>query len=179
MIPLGTLHLLAPEIPDGISYWRLQVAVSDAHETLFFSDGELRRIRERAAKRPAAALPKPEPMVSEAAYDLLGDKLAVTENVLAEVRADLEGARNDLEAANLTLVETQADLEVTRNDLRTEQAVLADVTVDRDSLSANLAIAHSDLAIERQAAALLRTQVPTAFTPWADFCRAVTRLFGF
>lgn len=213
MSTLGSLHILAPEIPDGLPCWRVQVRVDDGqtpaggtplHETLLLSEGELKRIRERAAKRPTAILPPPEPTFSSATHEALRAEMGTMRMVYDALRANHEAAVSSLSLANTdlaavtternttktALVDARADLATTRADLETARvdlaAVRADLAVtksdlddDRDRLRAAMEAADRLQAELTQSECLRAAQAPVVLTPWADLGRALKRALGF
>lgn len=205
MSTLGSLHILAPEIPDGLTCWRLQVRVDDGqtpaggtptHETLLLSDGELKRIRERAAKRPTAILLPPEPTISAATYETLRVEIgkmralydtltaahAALQTKLALAEASLAAARANTASVQAELVTARADLDTVHADLAAVRADLAvakaDLDADRDSLRVAMEAADRLQAELTQSEALRAAEATIALPPWADLGRAFKRLFG-
>ncbi len=195
----GSLHLLDPEIAGGISYWRLQVSTGTHYETLLLSDGELKHVRARAAKRPTAALPPPEPTVSAADHRAEQLRTEALTHTILKLRADLDRAdacllqagnaaqsemetlRNDASALDAQLVSTQAELASVRNDLT---ILMADSDVARASAHtamASIEALQSDLALAKGLVASQAERLeawPVPLSPWAEVGRALRRALG-
>ena len=197
----GSLHLLAPEIPDGLSIWRLQICGegSSTYETLLLSNGELAHMRARAAKRPAATLPPPEPTVSAAAHraeQLRAEALTYT---ILKMRADLDQAdarllqagntaqsemetlRNDASAVDAQLVLTQAELASGRNDLTILMAESDVARASAHTAMAAMEALQSDLALAKGLVASQAERLeawPVPLSPWAEVGRALRRALG-
>jgi len=177
MSTLGSLHILAPEIPDGLTSWRLQVRVDDGqapgampiYETLLLSDGELKRIRERAAKRPTAILANPAPEVNRAAYDSLVVEIGkmrasrdAAEAALSKQEMALSKQDTARGAAEAALAANRDLLAGTQDDLAATRGLLASTQADLVAARADLEAAHSDIAALRADLSVTASDLDTA-----------------
>lgn len=165
MSTLGSLHILAPEIPDGLPCWRLQVRVDDGqppaggtplHETLLLSEGELKRIRERATKRPTAILPPPEPVVPAVTYECVVEALETHRADIGKMRVLYDALRANHEATVSSLALANTDRAAVTADRNAMKAALVDARADLATTRADLETAHVDLAALRSDLSVVR-----------------------
>ena len=204
MSTLGILHVLASEIPDGLSCWRLQVRVDDPssaattpiYETLLVTDGDLKRIRERTAKRPTTVLPAPAPVVLAAVYDAARADIAAARADCVATQASLDLAKLEVaqwgalyNTAQASLVDARLDLATTRDDLETAHVDLVSVRADLSSTKMALDADRDALRAAVEAADTLRVQLAQSerlraaeativLPPWTDLGRAIKRVLG-
>lgn len=68
MPKIGELHshTMSDAPPESsLTYWRVQVSVGGAVETLVFTESDIQKARARLAKHPAESIPVPEPEVPQ------------------------------------------------------------------------------------------------------------------
>lgn len=92
MTMIGRLHphTLANSPPESsIVYWRVQVTCDGVTETLLFTESDLKKVRDRAAKHPGDAVPVPEPRKPSLLDQDPPEPPSMWSNAIAWVRAHL------------------------------------------------------------------------------------------